>query len=171
VDVGTTDGGVLGAGKTTLANRLLRNPGDRDVAVVVNDVGEVNVDAELVERTEEGIVDLSNGCICCRLQGDLLTSLERLADEREFDALVVEASGISEPVPITRTLTTGDDGGASHGGSADGHDHSHGDRPAPRPTASSRRPTAASDRSTPSASTRGSTTGTGAPSARRGSAG
>jgi len=100
--------GVLGAGKTTLVNRLLRNPGGRDVAVVVNDMGEVNVDAELVERTEDGIVDLSNGCICCRLRGDLLTSLERLANEREFDALVVEASGISEPVPIARTLTMGD---------------------------------------------------------------
>ncbi|MWG35354.1 CobW family GTP-binding protein [Halomarina oriensis] len=100
--------GVLGAGKTTLVNRLLRDPGGRDVAVVVNDMGEVNVDAELVERTDDGIVDLSNGCICCRLQGDLLTSLERLAAEREFDALVVEASGISEPVPIARTLTVGD---------------------------------------------------------------
>jgi G3E family GTPase len=100
--------GVLGAGKTTLVNRLLRDPGGRDLAVVVNDMGEVNVDAELVERSDDGIVDLSNGCICCRLQGDLLTSLERLADEREFDALVVEASGISEPVPIARTLTVGD---------------------------------------------------------------
>ncbi|MFD1512924.1 CobW family GTP-binding protein [Halomarina rubra] len=101
--------GVLGAGKTTLVNRLLRDPGERDLAVVVNDMGELNVDAELLGRREDGIVDLSNGCICCRLQGDLLTSLERLAEEREFDAVVVEASGISEPVPIARTLTTGDD--------------------------------------------------------------
>ena len=103
--------GVLGAGKTTLVNRLLRSPGDRDVAVVVNDMGELNVDAELVERSADGVVDLSNGCICCRLGDDLLTSLDRLARERTFDAVVVEASGISEPVPVARTLVEGDAAG------------------------------------------------------------
>ncbi|MFC6836855.1 CobW family GTP-binding protein [Halomarina ordinaria] len=100
----TVIAGALGAGKTTLVNRLLTAPGDRRIAVIVNDMGEVNVDAELVEREEEGVVDLSNGCICCRLQDDLRTEAARLAREREFDYLVVEASGISEPVPIARTL-------------------------------------------------------------------
>ncbi|MDS0281281.1 CobW family GTP-binding protein [Haloarcula onubensis] len=102
--------GPLGAGKTTLVNRLLSDPGDRRIAVIVNDMGEINVDAELLaDQGEEGIVDLSNGCICCRLQDDLVTEITRLADEREFDYLVVEASGISEPIPIARTLTVGTD--------------------------------------------------------------
>ncbi|WP_276271712.1 CobW family GTP-binding protein [Haloarcula litorea] len=105
--------GPLGAGKTTLVNRLLEEPGDRRLAVVVNDMGEVNVDAELLaESAEEGIVDLSNGCICCRLQDDLVTEVTRLAERREFDYLVVEASGISEPVPIARTLTVGTEEGS-----------------------------------------------------------
>ncbi|MDS0258057.1 GTP-binding protein [Haloarcula sp. S1CR25-12] len=102
--------GPLGAGKTTLVNRLLADPGDRRIAVVVNDMGEINVDAELLaDQSEEGIVDLSNGCICCRLQDDLVTEITRLAEVREFDYLVVEASGISEPIPIARTLTVGTD--------------------------------------------------------------
>ncbi|MBX0293643.1 CobW family GTP-binding protein [Haloarcula nitratireducens] len=106
----TVVSGPLGAGKTTLVNRLLSNPGDRRIAVVVNDMGEVNVDAELLaEETGEGIVDLSNGCICCRLQDDLVTEVTRLAEERSFDYLVVEASGISEPIPIARTLSVGTD--------------------------------------------------------------
>ena len=108
----TVISGPLGAGKTTLVNRLLDDPGDRRIAVVVNDMGEVNVDAELLERgSDDGIVDLSNGCICCRLQDDLMTEVTRLADERDFDYLVVEASGISEPIPIARTLTVGTDEG------------------------------------------------------------
>jgi len=107
----TVVSGPLGAGKTTLVNRLLNDPGDRRIAVVVNDMGEVNVDAELLDETaDDGIVDLSNGCICCRLQDDLVTEVTRLADERDFDYLVVEASGISEPIPIARTLTEGTDG-------------------------------------------------------------
>lgn len=103
--------GALGAGKTTLVNRLLRSPGDRTIAVVVNDVGDVNIDAELIEEENEdtGVVDLSNGCICCGLQGDLLSEVTRLADERTFDYLVVEASGVSEPVPIAQTFTRGTD--------------------------------------------------------------
>jgi G3E family GTPase len=109
----TVISGPLGAGKTTLVNNLLNDPGDRRIAVVVNDMGEVNVDAELLDDTaEDGIVDLSNGCICCRLQDDLVTAVTRLADERDFDYLVVEASGISEPIPIARTLTEGTDGGS-----------------------------------------------------------
>ena len=100
--------GPLGAGKTTLVNRLLAAPGGRQIAVIVNDMGEINVDAELIEtESEDGIVDLSNGCICCRLQGDLVEQARRLSAAREFDHLVVEASGISEPLPIARTLTGG----------------------------------------------------------------
>ncbi|MDJ1433762.1 GTP-binding protein [Halostagnicola sp. A-GB9-2] len=104
----TVISGPLGAGKTTLVNRLLHNPNGRRIAVIVNDMGEINVDAELIaDETEEGVVDLSNGCICCRLQDDLVAQATRLAEERSVDYLVVEASGISEPVPIARTLTTG----------------------------------------------------------------
>ncbi len=101
--------GALGAGKTTLVNRLLAKPGDRTIAVVVNDVGDVNVDAELIEEENEetGVVGLSNGCICCSLQGDLLTEVSRLVEERTFDYLVVEASGVSEPVPIAQAFTLG----------------------------------------------------------------
>ncbi|WP_123622269.1 GTP-binding protein [Halorubrum sp. CSM-61] len=102
--------GSLGAGKTTLLNHLLRNAGDRDIAVLVNDMGDVNVDAELIaEESEidvEGVTELSNGCICCELQDDLETAVVRLANERSFDALVVESSGISEPAPVARLFTT-----------------------------------------------------------------
>jgi len=98
----TVVSGYLGAGKTTLINHVLSNPGGRRVAVIVNDMGEVNVDAELVarENDDEGIVDLSNGCICCRLQGDLLEEAAQLAESRAFDYLLVESSGISEPIPV-----------------------------------------------------------------------
>jgi G3E family GTPase len=107
----TVVSGPLGAGKTTLVNRLLENPGGRRIAVVANDMGELNVDAELLEGSaDDGVVDLSNGCICCRLQGDLVTEVDRLVASRSFDSLVVEASGISEPVPIARALTVGPDG-------------------------------------------------------------
>ncbi|TKX70670.1 GTP-binding protein [Halorubrum sp. SP9] len=101
--------GYLGAGKTTLVNHLLSNPGDRRIAVILNDMGEVNVDAEKIarENDEEGVVDLSNGCICCRLQDDLLSEAAALAESREFDYLLVESSGISEPVPIARAFTEG----------------------------------------------------------------
>ncbi len=103
--------GNLGAGKTTLLNHLLRNAGDRDLAVLVNDMGEVNVDAELVAEDSElevdgGVAELSNGCICCELQDDLETAVVRLAREREFDQLIVESSGISEPEPVARLFTT-----------------------------------------------------------------
>ncbi|GAB7090128.1 GTP-binding protein [Halorubrum luteum] len=101
--------GYLGAGKTTMVNHLLSNPGDRRIAVILNDMGEVNVDAELVarENEEEGVIDLSNGCICCRLQDDLLTEATELAASREFDYLLVESSGISEPIPVARAFTEG----------------------------------------------------------------
>lgn len=103
--------GSLGAGKTTLLNHVLANAGDRDVAVLVNDMGDVNVDAELVADESEldladGVAELSNGCICCELQDDLETAVVRLARDREFDHLVVESSGISEPAPVARLFTT-----------------------------------------------------------------
>ena len=102
--------GSLGAGKTTLLNHLLTNAGDRDIAVLVNDMGDVNVDAELIAEESEvdvdGVTELSNGCICCELQDDLETAVVRLANERSFDALVVESSGISEPAPVARLFTT-----------------------------------------------------------------
>ncbi|MEF8779760.1 MAG: GTP-binding protein, partial [Haloferacaceae archaeon] len=103
--------GSLGAGKTTTLNHLLENAGDRRVAVLVNDMGEINVDAELLSAgtdlaAEGGVAELSNGCICCERQDDLESEVARLAAEREFDYLVVEASGISEPEPIARLFTT-----------------------------------------------------------------
>ncbi|WP_338738850.1 CobW family GTP-binding protein [Haloplanus salilacus] len=108
----TVVSGPLGAGKTTLVNRLLTDPGDRRIAVVVNDMGAVNVDAELLsEAADDDVIDLSNGCICCRLRDDLVTQVSELVAERDVDYLVVEASGISEPIPIARTLTEGTEGG------------------------------------------------------------
>ncbi|WP_339105815.1 GTP-binding protein [Haloterrigena salinisoli] len=103
--------GSLGAGKTTLLNHLLSNAGERTLAVLVNDMGEVNVDAELVAEGSElelddGVAELSNGCICCELQDDLETAVVRLARDRSFDHLVVESSGISEPAPVARLFTT-----------------------------------------------------------------
>ncbi|XVH31868.1 GTP-binding protein [Haloferacaceae archaeon DSL9] len=105
--------GSLGAGKTTVLNHVLTAERDLNAAVVVNDMGEVNVDAELVEQrselsqTDEEIIEFSNGCICCRLRGDMLDELGRLADERDFDYLLVESSGISEPIPVAQTFVTG----------------------------------------------------------------
>ncbi len=107
--------GTLGAGKTTLLNHVLSESDDRDLAVLVNDMGEVNVDAELVAESsdisedEEELVELSNGCICCELRGDLLDAVGALTQEREFDALVVESTGVAEPLPVAQTLTMGFD--------------------------------------------------------------
>ena len=103
--------GSLGAGKTTLLNHLLAESGDRRIAVLVNDMGSVNVDAELIAEgseldVDDGVAELSNGCICCELQDDLETAVVRLARDRSFDHLVVEASGISEPAPVARLFTT-----------------------------------------------------------------
>ena len=101
--------GALGAGKTTLLNHLLSTV-ERRVAVLVNDVGELNVDAVLIAEGSDlagGVAELSNGCICCELRDDLETEVMRLARSREFDHLVVESSGISEPAPVARLFTTG----------------------------------------------------------------
>ncbi|WP_284012717.1 CobW family GTP-binding protein [Halobaculum litoreum] len=102
--------GSLGAGKTTLVNHLLSNAGERDIAVLVNDVGAVNVDYDLLSSEDlpaVGVAELSNGCICCELRDDLERAVVQLADGKEFDHLVVEPSGISEPGPVARQFTNG----------------------------------------------------------------
>jgi G3E family GTPase len=103
----TVFSGALGAGKTTTLNHLLSNADGRRLAVLVNDMGAVNVDAELIDAREDGITELSNGCICCDLRDDLEVAVSRLARRRDFDHLVVESSGISEPAPVARLFTTG----------------------------------------------------------------
>lgn len=112
--------GFLGAGKTTLLNHILRNRAGKRVAVIVNDMSEVNVDAALVRegqaalsRTEEQLVELSNGCICCTLREDLLEEVARLAREGRFDHLLIESTGISEPLPVAQTFTFVDEEGRS----------------------------------------------------------
>jgi G3E family GTPase len=103
--------GFLGAGKTTLLNRVLNNTEGRRVAVIVNDMSEVNIDAELVrsgqaslQRTDEQLVEMTNGCICCTLRDDLLQEVRRLAQGGRFDYLLIESTGISEPLPVAATF-------------------------------------------------------------------
>ena len=111
--------GFLGAGKTTLLNRVLNNRDGRRVAVIVNDMSEVNIDADLVRagaelsRTDETLVEMSNGCICCTLRDDLLAEVRRLASENRFDYLLIESTGVSEPLPVAATFDFRDEQGAS----------------------------------------------------------
>lgn len=104
--------GFLGAGKTTLLNHVLNNRQGMRVAVIVNDMSEVNIDAQLVRdggtalsRTEERLVEMSNGCICCTLRDDLLREVAKLAREGRFEYLLIESTGISEPLPVAMTFS------------------------------------------------------------------
>ncbi len=112
--------GFLGAGKTTLLNHILNNREGKKVAVIVNDMSEVNIDADLVERTEnslsrteEKLVEMSNGCICCTLREDLLMQVRELAKDKRFDYLLIESTGISEPLPVATTFDFRDENGNS----------------------------------------------------------
>jgi len=112
--------GFLGAGKTTLLNRVLNNRDGLKVAVIVNDMSEVNIDADLVRaggaelsQTEETLVEMSNGCICCTLRDDLLQEVRRLSEDGAFDYLLIESTGISEPLPVAATFEFRDEHGQS----------------------------------------------------------
>ncbi len=112
--------GFLGAGKTTLLNHVLNNREGRKVAVIVNDMSEVNIDADLVRgggaglsRTDEKLVEMTNGCICCTLRDDLLAEVRRLAAEGRFDCLLIEGTGIAEPLPVAATFDFRDEDGRS----------------------------------------------------------
>ena len=112
--------GFLGAGKTTLLNHILNNRDGHKVAVIVNDMSEVNIDADLIEqggsnlsRTEEKLVEMTNGCICCTLRDDLLQEVEALASQNKYDYLLIESTGIAEPLPVAATFDFRDENGKS----------------------------------------------------------
>lgn len=106
--------GYLGSGKTTLMNHLLNNRICKKYAVIVNDMSELNIDERLIEqggfsRTDEKLVELSNGCICCTLREDLLEAVQDITKDRDLDGIIIESSGISEPIPVAQTFTYADD--------------------------------------------------------------
>ena len=111
--------GFLGAGKTTVLSNILNNRDNKKVAVIVNDMSEINIDSAIVQnevslnRSEEKLVEMSNGCICCTLREDLLEEVTNLAKEGRFDYLVIESTGISEPLPVAETFTFADEDGVS----------------------------------------------------------
>ena len=111
--------GFLGAGKTTVLTNILNNREDKKVAVIVNDMSEINIDSSMVQNEvslshkEEKLVEMSNGCICCTLREDLLIEVTKLAKDGRFDYLVIESTGISEPLPVAETFTFADEDGVS----------------------------------------------------------
>ena len=111
--------GFLGAGKTTVLSHILNNRQGKKVAVIVNDMSEINIDAAMIQqdvslnRSEEKLVEMSNGCICCTLREDLLEEVTRLAQDNRFDYLLIESTGISEPLPVAETFTFADENGVS----------------------------------------------------------
>ena len=111
--------GFLGAGKTTVLSNILSNRQNKKVAVIVNDMSEINIDSAIIQnevslnRSEEKLVEMSNGCICCTLREDLLEEVTKLAKEKRFDYLVIESTGISEPLPVAERFTFADENGVS----------------------------------------------------------